>query len=114
MKSFNAAEITLTQPAANRLQAVMKGENKEDFALRLEVVGGGCSGMSYKMSFEDQQREFDKVFESQGMKIFCDLQSWLYLKGIEIDCSDDLLTGGFKIKNPNAQRTCGCGTSFSA
>lgn len=114
MESFNAAEITLTQPAANRLQAVMKGERKEGFALRLEVVGGGCSGMSYKMTFEDQEREFDKVFESQGMRIFCDLQSWLYLKGIEIDFSDDLLTGGFKIKNPNAQRTCGCGTSFSA
>ncbi len=114
MESFNAAEITLTRPAASRLQAVMKGENKEGFALRLEVVGGGCSGMSYKMSFEDQQREFDKVFKSQGMKIFCDLQSWLYLKGIEIDYSDDLLAGGFKIKNPNAERTCGCGTSFSA
>jgi iron-sulfur cluster assembly protein len=114
IESFNAAEITLTQPAANRLQAVMKGESKEGFALRLEVVGGGCSGMSYKMTFEDKQKEFDKVFESQGMRIFCDLQSWLYLKGIEIDYSDDLLTGGFKIKNPNAQRTCGCGTSFSA
>ena len=58
--------------------------------------------------------DFDKVFETNGLKVVCDLKSWLYLKNITVDYSDDMLTGGFKIKNPNADRTCGCGTSFSA
>ena len=68
---------------------------------------------SPKMIFVSEQKEFDKVFNSQGMNIFCDLKSYLYLKGIEIDFSSDMLNGGFKIVNPNAERTCGCGTSFS-
>ena len=59
------------------------------------------------------KQEFDKIFESQGIKIVCDLQSWMYLKGTNIEYSDDMLNGGFKITNPNAERTCGCGTSFS-
>ena len=80
----------------------------------MSVEGGGCSGMTYKMDFDKQQKEFDKVFESNGLKVICDLKSWLYLKDVRIDYSDDLLNGGFKIKNPNAERTCGCGTSFSA
>ena len=75
--------------------------------------GGGCSGMTYKMSFDNNQQEFDKIFESQGNNIICDLQSWMYLKGTNIEYSDDMLNGGFKISNPNAERTCGCGTSFS-
>ena len=62
--------------------------------------------MTYKMDFEKQINEFDKIFESNGLKIICDLKSWLYLKNIEIDYSDDLLNGGFKIKNPGAERTC--------
>ncbi|MBC8197085.1 MAG: iron-sulfur cluster assembly accessory protein [Candidatus Marinimicrobia bacterium] len=106
--------ITIETKAAKRLKVVMGAEGKADFALRMSVVGGGCSGMTYNMSFDDKQGEFDKVFESEGVKIFCDLKSWLYLKGTKIDYSDDMLTGGFKINNPNASRTCGCGTSFSA
>jgi len=81
--------------------------------LRMEVTSGGCSGMNYNMSFEKEQKEFDKVFESSGLKVFCDLKSYLYLKGIEVDFSNDILNGGFRIINPNAERTCGCGTSFS-
>ena len=107
------AGISLSVSAAERLSAVMETEGKKDFGLRMEVTEGGCSGMNYNMSFEKKQKEFDKVFESQGMKIFCDLKSYLYLKGIEVDFSSDILNGGFKIKNPNAERTCGCGTSFS-
>ncbi len=107
------AGISLSVPAAERLSAVMEAEGKKGFGLRMEVTEGGCSGMNYDMSFEKEQKEFDKVFESQGMKIFCDLKSYLYLKGIEVDFSSDILNGGFKIKNPNAERTCGCGTSFS-
>ena len=94
--------------------SVMEAEGKKGFGLRMEVTTGGCSGLNYNMSFEKEQKEFDKVFESQGLKIFCDLKSYLYLKGIEIDFSNDILNGGFQIKNPNAERTCGCGTSFSA
>ena len=107
------AGISLSKQAAERLSVVMEAEGKKDFGVRMDVTEGGCSGMNYNMSFEKEQQEFDKVFESQGMKIFCDLKSYLYLKGIEIDFSTDILNGGFKIKNPNAERTCGCGTSFS-
>ena len=69
--------------------------------------------MNYNIAFDNNKGEFDKVYTSQGVKIYCDLQSWLYLKGTTIDFSDDILSGGFKITNPNASRTCGCGTSFS-
>ena len=70
--------------------------------------------MTYKMDFETNQKTTDKAFESNGLKIVCDLKSWLYLKDVKVDYSDDLLNGGFQIQNPNAERTCGCGTSFSA
>ena len=110
---FQNAIITVTKPAVKRLKAVMKSDDKEGYSLRMSVEGGGCSGMTYKMSFDNDKQEFDKVFESQGINIICDLQSWMYLKGTNIEYSDDMLNGGFKISNPNAERTCGCGTSFS-
>ena len=105
--------ITLTSQAADKINSALKIENKEGYYLRMSVKGGGCSGMTYKMSFDSNQEEFDKVFESEGIKIVCDLQSWMYLKGTNVEYSDDMLNGGFKINNPNAERTCGCGTSFS-
>ena len=111
---FQNATITATKSAEKRLKGVMATDGKEDHFLRMSVEGGGCSGMTYKMDFENEKGEFDKEFESNGLTIICDLKSWLYLKDIEVDYSDDLLNGGFKIKNPNADRTCGCGTSFSA
>ena len=113
-QDFQAATIIVTEKAVKRLKAVMSSEGKEDHVLRMSVEGGGCSGMSYKMDFDMAQGDFDKVFETNGLKVVCDLKSWLYLKNITVDYSDDMLTGGFKIKNPNADRTCGCGTSFSA
>tara|TARA_B100000029_G_scaffold24595_4_gene24325 strand:- start:2047 stop:2421 length:375 start_codon:yes stop_codon:yes gene_type:complete len=113
-ESFQNATITATEAAVKRLKAVMDADGKQGHFLRMSVEGGGCSGMTYNMDFENEKGEFDKEFESNGLKIVCDLKSWLYLKDIEIDYSDDLLNGGFKIKNPNAERTCGCGTSFSA
>jgi iron-sulfur cluster assembly protein len=112
--NFNNALITATESAVRRLKSVMKADGKDNHILRMSVEGGGCSGMTYKMDFEDKKLEFDKTFESNGLTIVCDLKSWLYLQNVEIDYSDDLLNGGFKIKNPNAERTCGCGTSFSA
>ena len=106
-------EIKVTEKAAARVKVILEGEKKIGFGLRVSVVGGGCSGMTYNMSFDDKQGEFDKVYESNGIKVYCDLKSWLYLKGTEVDFSDDMLSGGFQINNPNAERTCGCGTSFS-
>ena len=66
------------------------------------------------LPFESEKKEFDKIFESHGVSIFCDVKSWIYVRGCEIDFSTDLLNGGFKVNNPNATRTCGCGISFSA
>ena len=106
-------KISITKKAAVRIRGILESEKKEGYGLRLSVVGGGCSGMNYNIAFDNNRNEFDKVYESQGVEIYCDLKSWIYLKGTEIDFSDDILSGGFKITNPNASRTCGCGTSFS-
>ena len=115
MKKQNFEEsITLTKNAAKRVNAILNGENKKGYSLRVTVQGGGCSGMSYNLTFDNDQKEFDKVYESEGVKILCDFKSWVYVKGTEIDFSNDLLSGGFKLNNPNANKTCGCGTSFSA
>ena len=111
---FKNSQIFVTEKAAKRLKAVMSSEDKDNHFVRMSVDSGGCSGMNYKMDFEDNQGDYDKIFEINGLKVVCDLKSWLYLKNITIDYSDDMLNGGFKIENPNAERTCGCGTSFSA
>ena len=105
--------IELTDKASKRIKAILDSDGKEGYGLRVSVDSGGCSGMNYNMSFDNKQGEFDKVFESMGITIYCDLKSWLYVKGTIVDFSDDMLSGGFKIENPNANRTCGCGTSFS-
>jgi len=105
--------IKLTNKASRRIKAILNSDGKEGYGLRVSVDSGGCSGMNYNMSFDNNQGEFDKVFESRGITIYCDLKSWLYVKGTIVDFSDDMLSGGFKIENPNANRTCGCGTSFS-
>ena len=111
---FKNAQIFITEKAAKRLKAVMSAEGKSNHFLRMSVDSGGCSGMNYKMDFDNNQEDYDKVFEQYGLTVVCDLKSWLYLKDITVDYSDDMLNGGFKIENPNAERTCGCGTSFSA
>jgi len=111
---FKNSQIFVTKKAAKKLKSVMSSEGKDDHFLRMSVDSGGCSGMNYKMDFEDSQGSYDKAFETNGLKVVCDLKNWPYLKNITIDYSDDMLNGGFKIENPNAERTCGCGTSFSA
>jgi len=113
MNEENNEKILITPKAAVRIKGILKSENKNGYGLRLSVVGGGCSGMNYNIAFDNKKNEFDKIYKSQGVEIYCDLKSWIYLKGTEIDFSDDILSGGFKITNPNASRTCGCGTSFS-
>ena len=113
-KNIITEDITLTKNAAKRVNAILTGEKKEGYSLRISVTNGGCSGMSYNLTFDNNQKEFDKVYKCKGVTILCDIKSWFYVKGTEIDFSDDMLAGGFRLNNPNANRTCGCGTSFSA
>jgi iron-sulfur cluster assembly accessory protein len=107
--------ITLTEKAAGELRELMTGEGKADAALRVWVAGGGCSGLSYGMALDDNEPEAeDKVFEHDGIKIVVDPISLGYMSGAFVDYIDDPLGGGFKIENPNATSSCGCGNSFKA
>ena len=106
---------TFGMPQLNKLDIHLKCPEYKDKA-KITVTKGNRNGVDTPIGihFENEKGDYDKEFESNGLTIVCDLKSWLYLKDVEIDYSDDLLNGGFKIKNPNAERTCGCGTSFSA
>lgn len=84
-----------------------------DYFIRISVVGGGCSGLSYKMDFDNEEKPGDQVFEDRGEKLVTDLKSFLYLCDTTLDYSDGLNGKGFQFVNPNASRTCGCGESFS-
>jgi len=107
--------ITLTERAAAKMREVFaKGQMPEGSCLRVGIKGGGCSGFSYTLDVAGKPDEMDEVFETHGVRVICDLKSLLYLDGTEVDYSDDLLKGGFIFNNPNAKRSCGCGTSFSA
>jgi iron-sulfur cluster assembly protein len=83
------------------------------YFVRVGVVGGGCSGLSYKLDFDNEQKPMDQVFEDKGVKVVTDLKSFLYLVNTELDFSDGLNGKGFYFQNPNASRTCGCGESFA-
>lgn len=85
----------------------------EDYFLRVSVVGGGCSGLSYKLDFDNESQPNDQVFEAEGVKIVTDLKSFLYLCDTTLDFSDGLNGKGFHFTNPNASRSCGCGESFA-
>ena len=87
--------------------------NDSSYFLRVGVVGGGCSGLSYKLDFDNETKPMDQVFEDNGVKIVCDLKSFLYLVNTELDFSDGLNGKGFYFNNPNASRSCGCGESFA-
>ena len=104
--------ITITEQASNHLSSVSKGQNNVEFS----VEGGGCSGMNYELKFTNRElNDRDQViyFAQGSMKLVIPFASYVYLTGTEIDYSNDLLNGGFKFGNPQANRTCGCGTSFS-
>lgn len=106
--------ITITERAKNKALELMQKENRPtNTFIRVSVEGGGCSGLTYKLSFDDQLKENDKVFESNGIKIVVDKKSFLYLVGTELDYTDGLNGKGFVFNNPNASRTCGCGESFA-
>lgn len=102
--------ISLTESAAVKLKHLLTG--KKETGVRAGVKGGGCSGFTYSLSF-DTKLPADRVVENQGVTIYVDPKSYLYLMGTEIDYVDDLNQSGFKFVNPNAKRTCGCGESFS-
>jgi iron-sulfur cluster assembly protein len=108
------AVCELTESASQHVRRLMEKQQKTGAMLRVSVVGGGCSGMSYKMSFEEKPDEKDSVFEQHGVFVMIDPRSALFLKGLTIDYVDDLNGSGFVYQNPNAKRSCGCGTSFSA
>lgn len=106
--------ITLTERAATELSDLIKSNDKESSALRVWVAGGGCSGLSYGMALDDNAPETeDQVFEQSGLKIYVDPISLNYMNGAQVDYVDDVLGGGFKIENPNAVSSCGCGNSFA-
>jgi iron-sulfur cluster assembly protein len=104
--------ITITDSAAAKIRELAPAETQEKYALRMRVVGGGCSGLQYQMGLEEEQNPNDKVFVSNGVRVFIDMKSALYLAGAEVDYLDGLMQSGFKISNPNAKTTCGCGQSF--
>ena len=106
--------IEVTEAAKNRIQALLEDEGKlGTHGLRMKVVGGGCSGLRYELSFDDEHREIDTEVEAGAVKIIVDEKSALYLVGTVLDFVDTLQESGFKIQNPNASNTCGCGESFS-
>jgi iron-sulfur cluster assembly protein len=105
--------IKVTETAKNQAEKLMAEDNKDGYFIRVGVEGGGCSGLMYQLTFDNEEKEGDKVFEDNGIKIVVDKKSFLYLIGTELDYSGGLNGKGFVFKNPNADRTCGCGESFS-
>jgi iron-sulfur cluster assembly protein len=109
--------VEVSESAANRIRDLLSRDGKlETHGLRMKVVGGGCSGLQYQLSFEDQSKlaEHDTTLATAGIRVFVDEKSALYLAGSTLDFVDTLQESGFKIANPNAKSTCGCGQSFGA
>ena len=106
--------IVVTDSAAEKIKDMLEEQGHSDFGLRVGVMGGGCSGFQYRLAFENTSEEMDQIIEDNGVKVFVDPKSCLYLNGITLDYVDGLMGAGFKIENPNARSTCGCGESFSA
>jgi iron-sulfur cluster assembly protein len=104
--------IALTPKAIEHVKILLERQEKPEGYLRIAAVGGGCSGLSYKLSVEDEAGPSDYVFEEGGLKVLLDMKSSLVLAGMELDYNDDLMNAGFAFRNPNATHTCGCGTSF--
>jgi iron-sulfur cluster assembly accessory protein len=104
--------LSVSETASSRLLAMMSEKQLDNYALRVFVAGGGCSGMQYGMTFDDESREGDNEFVAAGLRVLVDPISASYLMGASIDYVDSLMGGGFKIDNPNAVSSCGCGHSF--
>jgi iron-sulfur cluster assembly accessory protein len=106
--------ITLTPTAVTKVQEILNVQEPKPAGLRISVVGGGCSGFSYSMAFENNPGMLDKSYNFEGLKVFIDQASLLYLDGAEVDYVESMEGSGFKFNNPNTKSTCGCGSSFSA
>ncbi len=109
-------ELHVTEKALKRIRAAMakEGVSPTEGGLRLGVIGGGCSGLSYSLRIDARPRERDRIYEFEGVRVFMDPKSFLYLHGMTLDYEETLLRQGFNFINPNATRSCGCGSSFSA
>jgi len=105
--------INLTPNAVAKVKEIMAQQNPVPAGLRVGVVGGGCSGFSYSMQFENSPGMMDKVFDMDGLKVYVDATSVMYLNGCRVDYVETLEGAGFKFENPNVKSTCGCGSSFS-
>ena len=100
-------------PTAGGLQVTEEGISPEEGGMRIGVMGGGCSGLSYSIKFDTQPRERDRIYEFDGVRVFVDPKSFLYLHGMTLDYEETLMRQGFNFINPNSTRSCGCGSSFS-
>ncbi|MEZ6003481.1 MAG: iron-sulfur cluster assembly accessory protein [Planctomycetota bacterium] len=106
--------ITLTERAVKEVRRILDEQNLPDgTALRVGVKGGGCSGFSYTLGFDDNVGEIDQITDFEGIKVVCDPKSFLYLNNTQVDFEESLMGRGFKFQNPNASKSCGCGESFS-
>lgn len=106
--------IEITETAVSQVKQLIESQGNPELKLRMGVKGGGCSGMSYTLQLDTQQREGDEVFQFDGVTVVVDVKSYLFLNGTKLDYVEDIMGGGFKFENPNAQRSCGCGSSFGA
>jgi iron-sulfur cluster assembly protein len=106
--------VQLTERAIGKVKDIMGSQQPVPAGLRIAVVGGGCSGFSYSMAFENQPNMLDKTYEFGGLKVYIDQASMLYLDGAEVDYVETLEGAGFKFNNPHVKSTCGCGSSFQA
>ena len=111
-----ATGILVTEKALAKVRSAMskEGISPEQGGLRLGVQGGGCSGLSYNVRFDTQPRERDRIFQFSGIRVFVDPKSFIYLNGMTLDYQETLMQQGFVFVNPQASKSCGCGTSFSA
>jgi iron-sulfur cluster assembly accessory protein len=105
--------LEFTPRAVEKVKEILGQQDPRPLGLRVSVVGGGCSGFSYQMNFENQTNGIDKTFDFDGLKVFIDQASLMYLDGAKVDFVETLEGSGFKFDNPNVKTTCGCGSSFS-
>ncbi len=110
----NQPVVTLTEAAVKEVKRLLNVQGITEGGLRLGVKGGGCSGLSYTLNFDETIGQYDTVQEVDGIKVIIDAKSAIYLQGTQLDFQKDLVSGAFKFINPNANKTCGCGESFSA
>jgi iron-sulfur cluster assembly accessory protein len=109
-----SSPITLTAKAVEMVKDAMQREGLAGYGIRVGVMGGGCAGFQYSMDFEQEAKDGDTTFEQDGVKLYVDPMSSMYLQGVTVDYVVGLQGAGFKFNNPNAKSTCGCGSSFSA